>query len=204
MLHRRRFRHAPLYAIVLSIFLVLAAMSPALAKRKAFGEVTSFDGVMLTLSMGNGGTLVAPVADDVQIKVQHGSHKDHAKHSKKPSNGTVADLVPGATIYRIKVKCSEVVKLRISRAPAPAAAAGSVVRVTSEEPASGDDGHEANPCDSDDDADETEAAPPTDDGGVPDGDEAELPDDDGSDDDDSDDSDSEDDDGGLLTDIPIL
>jgi hypothetical protein len=199
MLHSRKFRHAHLYAIALSVFLVLAAMSPALAKRKAFGEVTSFDGVMLTVSMGNGGTLVAPVADDVQIKVEHRSNKGHAKHSKKPSDGTVADLLPGAKILRIKIKCSEVVKLRISRVPAPAAAAGSVVRVTSDEPTSGEDGGSTNPCDSDDDAapDEEKATPPTDDGGEPEGD-AGLPADDGSDDSDSDD------DGGLLTDLPIL
>lgn len=200
MPHNRRFRHAPLYAIALSIVLVLAAMSPALAARKAFGEVASFDGVMLTVSMGNGGTLVAPVADDVQIKVQHRSNKDHAKHSKKPSNGTVADLVPGATIYRIKVKCSEVVKLRISRAPATSAAAGSVIRVSSEEPASEGDAEPTNPCDSDDDADETEAAPPTDDGGVPAGDADESPADDDSDDSDLDEAE----DGDLLNDLPTL
>jgi hypothetical protein len=168
--------------------------------------VTSFDGVMLTISMGNGGTLAAPVADDVQIKVQHRSNKDHAK---KPSNGTIADLVPGAKVMRIKVWCQEVVKVRIVRAPvstAPGAVVGLVTTASEDATTEDGDAAEENPCDRDDDdatAEEGSDAPEAgEDEGSADGSEA----DDATDDDDDagDTNDVDDtDDGGLLPGLPL-
>jgi hypothetical protein len=171
--------------------------------KRAFGEVKSFDGVVLTMSMGNGGTLVAPVADDVQIKIVHRSNKGHAKHSKSPSAGTVADLVPGAKIYRIKVMCEEVVKLRISRAPAASAAAAVVTVRSAGSDDTSDDADEAdqetpdNPCDDDEAADDDAEV------GVPGsgGDEVDTPDDGSTDDEPADDP--ADDDGGLVPGLPL-
>jgi hypothetical protein len=179
--HRRL---VPLYAIALAALMVAGMVSPAFAHRghegrRAFGEVTAFDGVMLTVSMGNGGSLAAPVADDVQIKVMHRSNKHHAKHSKSPSAGTVADLVPGAKIYRIKIVCSEVVKLRITRAPGAATSAPPARVMTEDSDGDTDDADEAeeapdnNPCNDDDEASDDDGQ---DDGASDDGDVVGAPD----------------------------
>ena len=195
MMARRTVRHFSLIAIALAAVLVAGLMSPAYAKRNAFGEITAFDGTMLTVSMGNGGTLVAPVADDVQIKVEHRSNRHHAKHSRKTSNGSIEDLVVGAKIYRIKIVCSEVVKLRISRMPRDEVATAVLTSVSYDEGV--DDDTDSNPCDDGEGTDDGDEVLPPDDGG----DDVEVPGDDGADD--GGDA-GDDDDGGLLPGLPGL
>ena len=113
-----------LYALVIPAML-LSAAAPALAKgagsggKKPIGTIVSFDGTTLTMQATDGSTVSAPVSDDAQIKVAHRGRKGQEK-TKKPSNGTEANLVPGASVLRLKMKCGEIVKLRV-RAAAPAA-----------------------------------------------------------------------------------
>lgn len=121
---RRSTRTAPLYAIALATMVLALFAAPAAAHKdgtggkKAIGEVASFDGTTLTVTMNDGSSFAGTVADDVQIKVEHRGHKEHGKGHEKPSNGSPEDLAAGAKILRMKVKCDEVVKLRIRRAPA--------------------------------------------------------------------------------------
>ncbi len=151
-----------LYAVVVPALLAATLVAPAHAGdgKRAFGSVRSFDGTMLTVDMGNGGTLVAPVDDDVQIKVEHRGKKARGKGHKKPSNGTVADLKPGTMILRIKVVCSEVIKLRLRRAPATQTAAATADDTSSTQSGVLADGEttesttDDDPCDDDDDADD--------------------------------------------------
>ncbi|HWC14035.1 MAG TPA: hypothetical protein VG929_05525, partial [Actinomycetota bacterium] len=88
--------------------------------KKAIGEILSYDGTTLTVSMTDGTTVAAPVATNVKVKVEHRGKKAHGKGHKKPSNGSVADLKAGAKVLKMKLTCGEVVKLRLRRAPAPA------------------------------------------------------------------------------------
>lgn len=133
---RRSTRTTPLYAIALAAMVLAFFAAPAAAHKDgrggkpALGEVASFDGTTLTVTMNDGSSFSGVVADDVQIKVEHRGHKAHGKGHKKPSNGSVEDLVTGAKVLRMKVKCDEVVKLRLRRAPAPV-----VVEEPVEEPA---------------------------------------------------------------------
>jgi hypothetical protein len=129
-MHRAtRNRPAPLYAIALAAFLVAAFAVPAFAHhpdrggKKAIGEVASFDGTTLTVTRTDGSTFTSAVADDVKVKVEHRGHKEHGKGHSKPSNGTTADLVAGAQVLKVKVRCDEVTKVRIRRAPAEATVA---------------------------------------------------------------------------------
>ena len=124
-------------SLVIPAMLLSFMAAPALAKgkgsggKKPVGTVVSFDGTTLTMQAKDGSTLSAPVADDVQIKVDHRGRKGQDK-TKKPSNGTVADIVAGASVLRIKVKCDEVVKLRLKAAAAPVAATTEDETATSE------------------------------------------------------------------------
>ena len=155
-------------SLVVPAMLLSAMAAPALAKgkgsggKKPVGTVVSFDGTTLTMQAKDGSTLSAPVADDVQIKVDHRGRKGQDK-AKKPSNGTVADIVAGASVLRIKVKCDEVVKLRLKAAPAPVAATTEDETATSEadatdEATSGctDDSDEAASDEAEDEADADE------------------------------------------------
>jgi hypothetical protein len=121
---RRSTRTTPLYAVALAAMVLAFFAAPAAAHKDgrggkpAIGEVASFDGTTLTVTMNDGSSFAGAVSDDVQIKVEHRGHKEHGKGHKKPSNGSLEDLTAGAKVLRIKVKCDEVTKLRIRRAPA--------------------------------------------------------------------------------------
>ena len=121
---RRSTRTTPLYAIALAAMVLALFAAPAAAHKEgtggkpAVGEVVSFDGTTLTVAMNDGSSFSGAVAEDVQVKVEHRGHKEHGKGHKKPSNGSVADLTAGAKVLRMKVKCGEVQKLRLRRAPA--------------------------------------------------------------------------------------
>ena len=175
----RSSRFTPLYAVALAVVLAAALATPAFAHRggrdhggkKAIGEIASFDGTTLTVSMVDGTTFAAPVAADVKIKVEHRGQKAHGKGHKKPSNGSLEDLAAGAKVLKMKVTCDEVDKIRIRRAPASTETEVSASNEdplgdgTVEGPGGADDAgelpetsetEEDDACGSDDDAEEVE------------------------------------------------
>ena len=103
------------------------ASSAALAKRpaekrggkKPVAEVLSFDQTTLELHllMRDGTETGQTVDAGVQVKVEHRGAHARGKGHGNPSRGSLADLVPGTKVLRIKLTDGVVTKLRLRRAP---------------------------------------------------------------------------------------
>ncbi len=110
--------------VALLILGVVAA--PAFARRldrpggkKPLGTIASFDGATLTLAKTDGSTWTGPVSCELQVKIEHRGNRDHGKGHGHASNGTAADLKPGAYVLRMKVRAATLEKIRLRSAPAP-------------------------------------------------------------------------------------
>ncbi|MEA2461591.1 MAG: hypothetical protein QOH90_1768 [Actinomycetota bacterium] len=90
--------------------------------KKPIAEVLSFDpgSLQLDLQMNDGSESGQTVDAGVQIKVEHRGAHAHGKGHGNPSRGTLADLVPGTKVLRMKLTGGVVTKLRLRRAAAPA------------------------------------------------------------------------------------
>ena len=116
---------------VVSLAALLASASfPALAKsphperrggKKAIGEVVSFDAATaaLVVELTDGEELTASVDPDAQVKLEHrGRHRGEGHGN--PGKGSLADLVAGAKVLRLKFEDELVTKIRLRPAPATA------------------------------------------------------------------------------------
>ena len=119
----RGFRTISLLSAALLVCGLLA--SPGLAAKpggkKPIGEIVSFDESSMTLvvEMKSGSELVAEVADEAQIKLEHRGDHSTGKGHGNPTRGSLDDLVEGAKVLRLKLDKDEgvVSKIRLRAAP---------------------------------------------------------------------------------------
>ncbi len=118
-------------SIALFVFALAAAMvaPAAMAKKgdpkkggkKAMGEVVSFDASTgsLVVTLTDGSSVSATVSPDVKVKLEHRGSHSRGKGHGNPSSGSLADVVAGAKILKMKERDGLVEKLRLRPAAAP-------------------------------------------------------------------------------------
>lgn len=93
-------------------------------RHKALGRIVAFDGRMLTVARPDGGSRSAAVACDLKVKVAHrGDHDQRGPRSEgvrrgHVTEGTTADLQPGALVLKINLEEGTVEKIIIRPTPA--------------------------------------------------------------------------------------
>ncbi len=147
---------------VFTAALVLGAVAApaALAKgpshkggKKPVGTVASFDGTTLTVTMKDGSSETAVVAEDTKVKIDH---RGRPAAKGNPTRGDLDDLVEGTLVLRMKTDDGELEKIRIRRAAAPAPADEDDAE-ESDEDAEESDEDDAEEADEADEADEDES-----------------------------------------------
>ena len=111
---------------VLTAALVLGAVAApaALAQgpsskggKKPIGTVASFDGTTLTVTLNDGSTATATADESTQVKIDH---RGRPAAKGNPTRVSLADLVAGALVLRLKSDEGALEKIRLRRAPAAA------------------------------------------------------------------------------------